>query len=256
MRARSEILGHLSRSERDQRGTRRRRGGSSGGGGGGRTWRRAAACGPLATGGALRLRAARQPHVEHGVHQRVEAGALGEHPAREDALLLAVEQDLVDLHERGRPRRLGRRAGVADARRDLEGAERLVLLSCDGELLDGRRHLVEGGEHGMAFSMRWACAGTSQQGCTAPRPAAPAAPCPTQPALRTACIANTPVNAVNARAACTARVRETWRQCGAAGPLGAVSGPPWRSSPGAARACSRPWRAGRLPLARMLPGGR
>ncbi len=104
--------------------------------------------GSLCHGGRLlRAGARRQPHVEHRVQQRIEPRAFGEHPAREDALLLAVEHDLVDLDERGGAGWLGRRAGVAGARRDLEGAELAGLIERHADLLDGGRHLVEGGEH-------------------------------------------------------------------------------------------------------------
>src|SRR4051812_49951443 len=54
---------------------------------------------------------------------RVQARAGREHPSREDALDLALQRDLVDLDERIGIGGLGRRAGVADARRHLQRAE-------------------------------------------------------------------------------------------------------------------------------------
>ncbi len=123
-------------------------------------------CGAFATGGgrcALRLRARCQPHVEHRVQQRVETGALGEHPAGEDTLLLAVEHDLVDLHERGGARRLGRRARVAGARRDLERAELAGLIELTVSCLTAAVTLSRAANTAMALSTRWACAGTSSR---------------------------------------------------------------------------------------------
>ena len=61
---------------------------------------------------------------------------------------LAVELDLVDLDEGGGLGRLGGRARVADARRDLQRAEAHGLVELDLELGDAPRDLVEGGEHG------------------------------------------------------------------------------------------------------------
>jgi hypothetical protein len=88
-----------------------------------------------------------QPDVEHRVLDRVEAGAIGKHPTAEDPPLFVVEHDLVDLDEARRLRRLGRRAGIADARGDFEGAEgrRLVERNLEPRNLGG--HLVEGGKH-------------------------------------------------------------------------------------------------------------
>jgi len=82
--------------------------------------------------------------VLHGV----KAGALGEHPAGEDALHLAGELHLVDLNEGGRIRRLGRRPRVADARSDLQRAELHRLVQRDFQVGDAARHLVQGGEYG------------------------------------------------------------------------------------------------------------
>ena len=53
----------------------------------------------------------------------VQAGARGEHPAREDALDLALQRHLVDLDEGVGVGRLGRRSRVAGARRHLQRAE-------------------------------------------------------------------------------------------------------------------------------------
>jgi hypothetical protein len=82
--------------------------------------------------------------VLHGVKPR----AIGEHPAGEDPLDIAVQLDLVHLDEGGGMRRLGRRAGVAHPRRHLEGAELHGLVYRDFEMRDAPRHLVEGGEDG------------------------------------------------------------------------------------------------------------
>ena len=65
---------------------------------------------------ALRLGAIGQPDVEHRMLDGVQSGALGEHPAGKHAFLLAIERGLVDLDERGRFRRLGRRARITGAR--------------------------------------------------------------------------------------------------------------------------------------------
>jgi hypothetical protein len=78
----------------------------------------------------------------------VKARAFGEHPAGEDALDLARELDLIDLHEGRGVRRLGRRAGVTDPRRHLEGAELHRLIERYLQMRDAPRHLVESGEHG------------------------------------------------------------------------------------------------------------
>jgi len=78
----------------------------------------------------------------------VKAGAFGEHPACEDAVLVARELDLVDLHERGRVRRLGRRARIANARRNLQRAEFDCLIDGHFQMRDAARHFVEGGEDG------------------------------------------------------------------------------------------------------------
>jgi hypothetical protein len=44
-------------------------------------------------------------------------------------------------------RRLGRRAGVADPRRDLQSAELHRLIERYLQMRDAARHLVESGEH-------------------------------------------------------------------------------------------------------------
>jgi hypothetical protein len=78
----------------------------------------------------------------------VKAGALGEHPPREDALDLAGELDLVDLDEGRGVRRFCRRACVAHPRRHFEGAELHCLVDWDFEMRDASRHFVQGSEHG------------------------------------------------------------------------------------------------------------
>ncbi len=78
----------------------------------------------------------------------IEPGALCEHPAGEDPLLLALEHHLVDLDEGGRLRLLGGRPRVAGPRRDLEGAERRRLVQRHFQARDLGGHLVEGREHG------------------------------------------------------------------------------------------------------------
>ena len=64
-----------------------------------------------------------EPHVVDRMLDAMQAGARREHPAGEDALDLALQRDLVDLDESVGVGRLGRRARVADARRDLQRAE-------------------------------------------------------------------------------------------------------------------------------------
>jgi hypothetical protein len=76
----------------------------------------------------------------------VKAGAFGEHPAGKDPLHLARELHLVDLDEGGRVGLLGRRTGIAHARRHFEGAELDRLVDGDLEMGDAPRNLVEGGE--------------------------------------------------------------------------------------------------------------
>jgi hypothetical protein len=82
------------------------------------------------------------------VLDRVKAGALGEHPAGENALHLAIELDLVDLDEGGGVWRLGRRPTIADARRHFQRAERHGLIDRNFEMRDAAGHFVERGEHG------------------------------------------------------------------------------------------------------------
>jgi hypothetical protein len=77
----------------------------------------------------------------------VKAGALGEHPAGEDALHLAGELHLVNLDEGCGVRGLGWRTAVADPRRHLERAELHRLVHGNLEMGDAARHLVECGEH-------------------------------------------------------------------------------------------------------------
>jgi hypothetical protein len=78
----------------------------------------------------------------------VEPGTFGEHPAGKDALNLAVQLDLINLHKRRRMRRLGRRPGIADARRDFERAELDGLPDRNFEMRDPARDLIERGKHG------------------------------------------------------------------------------------------------------------
>lgn len=78
----------------------------------------------------------------------VKAGTFGEHPARENALHFAGERHLVDLDERGRVGRLGRRTGVADPRRHFERAELHRLIHGNLKMRDAPGHLVERGEDG------------------------------------------------------------------------------------------------------------
>jgi hypothetical protein len=82
------------------------------------------------------------------VLDRVKPGALGEHPAGEEPLLLAGELHLVDLDEGRRVRLLGRRACVADARRHFQRAELHRLVDWDLEMGNASGHLVERGEYG------------------------------------------------------------------------------------------------------------
>ena len=77
---------------------------------------------------------------------RVQPGARREHPPGEDALDLALQRHLVDLEERIGVRRLGRRARVAGARRDLQRAELHRLADGGVEADDAAGDLVEAGE--------------------------------------------------------------------------------------------------------------
>jgi hypothetical protein len=76
----------------------------------------------------------------------VKARAFGEHPAREDALHLPRQLDLVHLHEGRVVRRLGRRARVADARRHFQRAELHRLIDGDLQMRDPTGDLVERGK--------------------------------------------------------------------------------------------------------------
>jgi hypothetical protein len=76
----------------------------------------------------------------------VKAGALGEHPAGEDALHLAGELHLVDLDKGRRIGRLGRWARVAHPRRNLERAELDCLVDGNFEMGNAPGDLVERGE--------------------------------------------------------------------------------------------------------------
>ena len=88
----------------------------------------------------------RQPDVIDRVLDPVQAGARGKHPAGEDALDLALQRHLVDLDEGVGVRRLGRRAGVAGARRHLQRAELHGLADRHVEIDDAAGDLVEAGE--------------------------------------------------------------------------------------------------------------
>jgi hypothetical protein len=79
---------------------------------------------------------------------RVKAGAIGEHPAGEDALDLSGELDLVNLDERVGVWRLGWRPGVANPRRHFQGAELHRLIDRNFQMRDAPRYLVESGKHG------------------------------------------------------------------------------------------------------------
>jgi hypothetical protein len=96
----------------------------------------------------------------------VKAGTLGKHPARENALHFASQRHLVDLDEGGRIRGLGRRPGVADARRYFERAELHRLIQGNFEMRDAPRHLVERGEHGdlVLDDLGVSCARTEPKG--------------------------------------------------------------------------------------------
>src|SRR5215207_6869815 len=89
-----------------------------------------------------------EPDVVNRVLDAVQAGARREHPARENAAVLVLEGDFIDLDEHGRVRALGLRAGVADARRQLQRPELHRLVDRDLERDDPPGDLVETGEHG------------------------------------------------------------------------------------------------------------
>jgi hypothetical protein len=93
----------------------------------------------------------------------VKAGALGEHPAGEDALHLAGQLHLVDLDEGGRVGRFRRRARVADARRHLQCAELHRLVDGNLEMRDAPGHLVERGEHGNRVLDRFGSGGIERE---------------------------------------------------------------------------------------------
>jgi hypothetical protein len=78
----------------------------------------------------------------------VKSRAFGEHPAGEDTLDLARELDLIHLDEGRGIRWLGRRARVADPRRNLEGTELHGVIDRYLEMGDAAGDLVEGREHG------------------------------------------------------------------------------------------------------------
>lgn len=77
----------------------------------------------------------------------VKAGAVGEHPAGEDALHLAGELDLVHFDEGGGLRSLGGRASVAYARRNFQRAELDRLIDGNFQMRNPPGDLVERGEH-------------------------------------------------------------------------------------------------------------
>ena len=92
--------------------------------------------------------AAREPDVVDRVLDRVKAGALGEHPAGEDALHLAGELGLIHLDEGVGMGRLGGGPRVAHPRRHLQRAELHGLIDRYLQMRDAARHLVQRGEHG------------------------------------------------------------------------------------------------------------
>ena len=102
----------------------------------------------LTLGRHARLGTVRQPHIEHRMLYRVEARAVGEHPAAEDALLLAVELQLFHLDESRGFWRLGWGPRVANPWRHLQSAECGGLVERNLEAGNFRRHLVERGEDG------------------------------------------------------------------------------------------------------------
>jgi hypothetical protein len=78
----------------------------------------------------------------------VKAGALSEHPPGKDTLDLAVQLDLVHLHERSGVWRLHGRTRIADPRRHFQRAELHRLIDRYFKMRDAPCHLVEGGEYG------------------------------------------------------------------------------------------------------------
>ena len=89
-----------------------------------------------------------EPNIENRMLDAVQARTVGEHPARENALDLLLLVDFVDLGEGVGLRRIGRRAGIADARRDLQGAELHRLVDRHFERNDAAGDLVEAVEDG------------------------------------------------------------------------------------------------------------
>jgi hypothetical protein len=78
----------------------------------------------------------------------VKPGAVRKHPTRKNPVHLSRQPDLIDLDETRGVRCLGRRARIADARGNPQGAELHRLADGDLEMRDAPRHLVEGGKHG------------------------------------------------------------------------------------------------------------
>ena len=89
-----------------------------------------------------------QPDVVDRMLDAVQAGAGGEHPAGEDAIVSLLFGDLIDFHEAVGPRRLGRRPCVADARRDQQRTELHRFVDPRFERDDAAGDLVETGENG------------------------------------------------------------------------------------------------------------
>ena len=89
-----------------------------------------------------------EPNIENRMLDAVQARRVGEHPARENALGLLLLVDFVDLGEGVGLRRIGRRAGIADARRDLQRAELHRLVDRHFERDDAAGDLVEAVEDG------------------------------------------------------------------------------------------------------------
>src|SRR3954469_8147408 len=88
-----------------------------------------------------------EPDIVDRVLDAVQARARREHPAREDAAVLVLKRDLVDFDEDGRVRAFGLRAGVADARGQLQRAELHRFVDGDLERDDPPGDLVETGKH-------------------------------------------------------------------------------------------------------------
>jgi len=98
--------------------------------------------------GHRRLFAVREPDIVDGMLNPVQPRARGEHPAREDALDLALQRDLVHLDEGIGIGCFGRRSRVADPRGDLQSPELHCLPDCRVEIDDATGDLVQPREYG------------------------------------------------------------------------------------------------------------